>query len=210
VTIRIVLADDHPVVLAGLGELLRCERDFDVVASVGDGEAALAAVREHRPDVLTLDLRMPVKDGLGVLREIKDACLETRVVVLTALTSDEAVEAVCLGAHGMVLKDAATSQLVQCIREVSAGRPFLNQIVASRAIARLSQDHPGVAEALLLTRRELEVGRMASEGLSNKAIARHLSITEGTVKLHLHHVYEKLHLSGRMALASYLEKHRGD
>jgi len=207
VTIRIVLADDHPVVLAGLGALLRSEKDFDVVALAENGEAALAAVREHRPDVLILDLRMPIKDGLAVLREIKDARIATRVVVLTAISNGDAVEAVCLGAHGLVLKDATTSQLAQCIREVHAGRPFLDQSVASRAIARLSERQHFAEEQLVLTRRELEVARMAADGMPNKRIASRLAITEGTVKLHLHHVYEKLELSGRMALARYLERH---
>jgi len=211
VTIRLVLADDHPVVLAGLVEVLRAESDFEIVASATNGDEALTAVRAHRPDVLVLDLRMPVKDGLAVLRDIHAEHLQVRVVVLTALDNDEAVEAACLGAQGLLLKEATPSQLAKCIRAVHDGRPWLDQLIASRAVARLADERSGLnAPTAKLTPRELEVARLAAAGLPSKVIARKLSITEGTAKLHLHHVYEKLKLSGRFALAHFLQEQPRD
>ena len=204
-TIRIVLADDHPVVLAGLGELLQAEPDLHVIARVADGDAALGAVRVHRPDVLVLDLRMPVRDGLSVLRALREAGDATRVVVLTAVSGDDAVEAACLGAMGVVLKDAAPTQLIQCIRDVHAGRRWLDPSVATRAIARLAERGGVGATSGTLTPRELEIAKLAADGMPSKAIARRLGIAEGTVKLHLHNVYEKLAVSGRFALARALD-----
>ena len=204
-TIRLVIADDHPIVLAGLAAYLGAERDFEIAARVSNGDEALDAVRRLRPDVLVLDLRMPVKDGLVVLRALREEKLPTHVVVLTALNNDESVEAVRLGARGVLHKDAATSQLAQCIREVHAGRKWLDKGVAMRALDRFLEREDGVrSTAELLTRRELEVARMVAEGLPSKAIARKLAISESTAKLHLHHVYEKLKLNGRIALVRYM------
>jgi DNA-binding NarL/FixJ family response regulator len=211
VTIRLVIADDHPVVLAGLANYLAGEKDFEIAARVVNGDEALKAVRQLRPDVLVLDLRMPVKDGLSVLREIKQEHLPTNVVVLTALNNDESVEAVRLGARGLLLKDAAASQLVQCIREVHAGRKWLDKGVAMRALDHFIERGIGTsATEELLTRREFEVARMVADGLPSKAIARKLAITEGTAKLHLHHVYEKLKLNGRIALVRYMRSQQLD
>jgi len=211
VTIRLVVADDHPIVLAGLANCLAGEPDFQISAGAVDGGEALKAVRQLRPDVLVLDLRMPVKDGLSVLRELKEEKSPTPVVILTALNNDESIEAVRLGARGLLLKDAASSQLVQCIREVHAGRKWLDNGVAMRALDRFLEREAGArSTAELLTHRELEVARMVAEGLPSKSIARKLAISEGTTKLHLHHVYEKLHLNGRIALARYMRSQQLD
>jgi two-component system, NarL family, nitrate/nitrite response regulator NarL len=211
VTIRLVIADDHPVVLAGLANYLAGEKDFEVVARAVNGEEALKAVRQLRPDVLVLDLRMPVKDGLTVLREMDQYNLPTRSIVLTALNNDEAVEAVRLGARGLLLKDTVSTQLFECIREVYAGRKWLEKDVAMRALDQFIERGTGLRSTKeLLTRRELEVARMVVEGLPSKAIARKLSITEGTAKLHLHHVYEKLKINGRMALVRYMRSQQLD
>ena len=132
-------------------------------------------------------------------------------VILTALNNDESIEAVRLGARGLLLKDAASSQLVQCIREVHAGRKWLDNGVAMRALDRFLEREAGArSTAELLTHRELEVARMVAEGLPSKSIARKLAISEGTTKLHLHHVYEKLHLNGRIALARYMRSQQLD
>jgi len=205
-TVRLVVADDHPIILAGLVHLFANEPDFVIVASAKTGDEALVAVREFRPDVLVLDLRMPGKDGLDVLREIKHDALGIRVVVLTAENNGDAVEAVRLGARGIVLKDMAPRLLVHCIREVHAGRKWLEKSIAARTVdSLLKQD--GARRHLRadgLTRRQIEVARMVVEGLPSKAIAKKLAITDGTAKLHLHHVYEKLKVSGRMALVRYM------
>jgi len=204
--IRLVLADDHPVVLVGLKQLFALERDFQVLAGVSNGEEALKAVRELKPDILVLDLRMSGKDGLEVLREMQRGALATKTVVLTAFDNDDVVEAISLGAAGIVLKDMASRLLVQCVREVYAGGKWLERGVAARAVERMTRREAssrGMAETL--TPREIEVARMVADGLPNKAIASRLAINEGTAKLHLHHVYEKLKLDGRWALMRYMQ-----
>jgi len=206
--IRLVAADDHPIVLAGMAEYFSLEPDIEIVAQVRNGIEALDAVFRLQPDVLVLDLRMPRMDGLTVLREMNRHGTSTKVVVLTALDNDEVVEAVVLGARGVVMKDAAASDLVRCVREVAAGQKWLQNGVATRTVERLLERRAGHRTSTdLLTRREAEVACMVAQGLPSKAIARKLSITEGTAKLHLHHIYEKLGLNGRIALLQYIQQH---
>jgi DNA-binding NarL/FixJ family response regulator len=205
--ITLVLADDHPIVLEGLQQLLALEPDFEVLARCGDGEAALAAVRRHRPDILVLDLQMPVKNGLAVLRELRGEELPTRVVVLTAsLGADDVLEAVRLGAQGLVLKDMASHLLVQCIRAVVAGERWLERKTMSGALERLmAREDAATRAAGLLTARELAVVRLVAKGRRNKEIARELAITEGTVKIHLHNIYKKLGVDSRIALTLWAQ-----
>ena len=202
--LSIVIADDHPVVLAGLEQLLSLERDFAILGKCANGEEALRAVREHQPDVLVLDLQMPGKNGLAVLRELQaEARLATRVVVLTASLGDnDVLEAVRLGARGIVLKEMAPDLLVQCIRTVHAGGRWLERGAVTQALDRLMARENAAREAAkLLTARELEIVRLVARGGRNKAIGRELGITEGTVKIHLHNIYEKLGVESRMELA---------
>ena len=204
-TIRLVIADDHPIVLGGLIHIFANEPDFWVVGSAHTGDEAVNAVRQFRPDILVLDLRMPGKDGVAVLRELRREKAETRVVVLTAENSDEAIEAVRLGAAGIVLKDLAPHLLVHCIREVRAGRQWLEKSVATRVVNRLLADeHASRARTVRLTDRQMQIARMVVDGMSSKAIARKLAISEGTAKLHLHRIYEKLNIDGRIALVKYM------
>jgi DNA-binding NarL/FixJ family response regulator len=204
--IRLVLADDHPIVLQGLEQLFLFEADFAVVACVTNGAEALQAVRTHQPNILVLDLRMPVMDGLAVVREINRDALPTKVVVLTAIEGDDVLEAIELGVRGVVLKDMALQLLVRAVREVHAGGTWIERNAATNAVDRLLQRNAGIREiAATLTPREMEVARMIAQGVPNKMVAHRLRITEGTAKLHLHHVYEKLGLDGRMALARYLQ-----
>jgi DNA-binding NarL/FixJ family response regulator len=205
--IRLVLADDHPIILDGLEVLFRMEQDIQVVARCVNGEEALQAVRQHRPDILILDIRMPGKDGLAVLREMRDEDLSTQVVLLTvALEEDETLEALRLGVRGVVLKEMAPQMLVQCVRKVHAGEQWLERRSVGRALEKLLSREAGVREvAGVLTPREIEVVRMVAAGFRNKEIGDKLSISEGTVKIHLHHIYEKLHLTGRLELARYAQ-----
>jgi DNA-binding NarL/FixJ family response regulator len=203
-TIRLVLADDHPLILDGLAALFAAAGGFDVVARCRDGEEALAAVRQHRPDLLVLDLLMPRLDGLGVLRKLRDATNPPRVVVLTAaVDEDEVLEAIRLGVRGVVLKEMAPELLVRCVHRVHAGGEWLERASVARALEKMirrEETEKDAAEAL--TTRELEVVRLVAEGLRNKEIADRLSIGEGTVKIHLHRVYEKLGVDGRVPLAN--------
>jgi len=205
-SIRLILADDHPIVLDGLVQLFSMEKDFDVVAWVTTGEEALQAVRKLLPEILVLDLRMPGLDGFAVLRQMKREELPTRAVVLTALDNGQGFEALRLGARGIVLKDMAPRLLVQCVRAVHAGRQWVEKGVATHAADTLLKREAGIrVMAEVLTPREIEVAQMIASGRSSKVIANELAISEGTAKLHLHHVYEKLNLDGRVALVRYMQ-----
>jgi len=206
--IRLVLADDHPVVLSGLVSLFSQERDIEVVACASNGNEALKATRQFSPDILVLDLRMPVRNGVEVLDEMKRATLSTGVVVLTAIENEEVLAAIRLGARGVVLKDMAVRLLVECVRVVYSGGTWIEKSIASRALNRMLQHESGTGEmAKNLTRREIEVARMIADGLPNKHVATRLAITEGTAKLHLHNIYSKLNVSGRVGLVRYMQRH---
>jgi two-component system nitrate/nitrite response regulator NarL len=207
--IRIVLADDHVIVLDGLEQLFRLEPELEVVARSTTAEAAVKAVQEHRPDVLVLDLVMPGHDGMWVLRELSELNLPTRTVLLTAhVEENRLVEAIRLGVWGIVLKEMAPRMLMECVRKVHAGQKWLEQQSVTRAIERMQKRESEIDRLTrLLTPRELEIVRLASEGLRNKEIGERLSITEGTVKIHLHNIYEKLGVTGRSQLILYATKH---
>jgi DNA-binding NarL/FixJ family response regulator len=205
-TIRLVLADDHPIVLDGLEQLFLLEKDCEVVTRARNGDEALRAVRQFQPDVLVLDLRMPGMDGLAVLEEMRREALPTRVVILSAMNSDDLFEAIRLGARGVVLKDMAPRLLMQCVRTVHAGGKWLEKGVATSAVDKLLEREAGTkAVAETLTPRELQVARMIAKGVPSKTVASRLAITEGTAKLHLHHVYEKLKVEGRVGLMRFMQ-----
>lgn len=208
-TIRIVVADDHPFILDGLDQLFRAESDCEIVARSTDGEQALRAVQTFQPDVLVLDVRMPRLDGIELLRRMHDLQLPTKVVLLTASLDDaRLLEAFRLGASGLVLKESAPRLLVQSVRQVASGEQSWNGKAIAGALRLVLQREQAVAAAsAVLTARELEVTRMVASGLRNKEIASRLEITEGTVKFHLHGIYEKLQIDGRYALMSYARDH---
>ena len=191
-----------------LNDLLSSERDFTVLAQCANGDEALRAVREHRPDILVLDVRMPGKGGLAVMKVMKEEKLATRVVLLAAsLEDEEMLEASRLGVRGVVLKEMTPRLLVQCIRKVHAGEPWLERRTAARAFETLLRREAGAREiSKVLTAREIEVARLASMGLRNKAIGDRMSISEGTVKTHLHNIYEKVHVQSRAELVLYCKE----
>ncbi len=203
-TIRLVLADDHRIILEGLEQLFRREKDFEVIATATNGEDALTAVRAKRPDVLVLDINMPKGNGLWVLKNVHTEKLKTRVVLLTAtLDDDEVLEAMQFGVSGLVLKEAAAVNLVETVRRVQRGERALEPMLVSRALDRLSQREDAKKIVEVLSKRETEIVKMVAAGLRNKEIALKLSIGEGTVKTHLHTIYEKLGVHGRVELAMY-------
>jgi DNA-binding NarL/FixJ family response regulator len=206
--INLVIADDHPLILDALQNLFRLEKDFKVVARCLDGDEALKAVRRHKPDILVLDIQMPAKDGLVVLREMSKEKLPTRVVVLTATLGDEGLtEAIHLGVRGLVIKELAPKLLVQCIRKVHAGELWLEKRTVSSALEKLLQREAGKQEAAqVLTSREIEVVKQAATGLRNSEIAKRLFISEGTVKMHLHNIYQKLGVDTRLKLTRYAQE----
>ena len=201
-SIRVVLVDDHPIVLQGLQHLFARQPDIEVAAcgaSVSDG---LAAARSARPDVLVLDLRMPDGGGLAVLDALERERSTIRTVVLTAAISDEEVaHALKKGAMGLVLKESSPEQLVECVRRVHAGERWLDPDAIARVLEPAAATaSPAAERATTLTGREREVVRMIAAGLRNRDIGERLSISENTVKVHLHNIYEKLGVEGRMEL----------
>ena len=203
--IRIVLADDHRIVLEGLSQLLSLESDFDVLLRCTEGVEALAAVERARPDVLVADVKMPGLTGLEILRRLHEQGSTTRVVLLTAhMTDAQVVEAVRLNVAGIILKESASRTLVQCVRTVAQGGRWLDQQTVHGALESMLRREAGIAKASkTLTKRELEIVRMVATGLRNKQIGEKLTISEGTVKMHLHSIYEKLGISGRVELTNY-------
>jgi DNA-binding NarL/FixJ family response regulator len=200
--IRLVLVDDHPIVLDGLESLFRLESDIRVVARCVNAEEALTAVSRHRPDVLLLDLRLPRKDGLAVLRELQQKKLSVKVVLLAAvLEEEEVLEAFRLGVRGMVLKEQAPQMVVRCVRRVHAGDQWVEKQACTRALhALLDREAGESAAASILTPREIQMVRMVAGGLRNKEMSQRLAISEGTVKIHLHHIYQKLKVENRVQL----------
>jgi DNA-binding NarL/FixJ family response regulator len=206
-SIRLVIADDHPLILDGLENLFRLESDVEVLARCRTGEETLQAVRQHQPDLLILDIRMPQKDGLAILQEMCEEKLPTRVVILTAeLDEKEALRLLRLGVKGIVLKEMAPQMLVQCVRKVHAGGQWLERLSTGHVLDKLLRREAGARElAGILTPRELEVARLITGGLPNKTIAQNLHVSEGTIKVHLHNIYDKLHLDSRLALLRYAQ-----
>lgn len=204
----LVLADDHPIILEGLEQLFRRDKDFQILATCASGREAINAVREHRPNVVVLDVRMPEGDGLSVLKQIHDEHLPTRVVLLTAsMDDDEVVQAMEHGLWGLVLKEAAAVSLVDCVRKVVRGERALDQSLIVRALDRMLERQNGMRHAAeVLSRREAEIVKMVASGMRNKEIANKLFIGEGTVKTHLHAIYKKLGVHGRVELTLYAQE----
>lgn len=206
-TIRLVLADDHPIVLSGLEHLFAAEADCEVMASCSNGKEVLEAVRRHEPDVVILDSRMPATNTLEVIRALTRDRSAPRVVLHAENSEEELIrEAVRLGIRGVFLKEMAPGMLVQCVRRVYGGEYWLEWRSASQVLEELLKQEQGARDlARLLTPREQEMLHLLCGGLRNKQIAKSVSISESTVKVHLRHIYEKLHVNGRLALLRYAE-----
>lgn len=208
--IDLVLVDDHPLVLNGLRYLFSADPDLHVLSCCADGEAALEAVALHQPDILLLDLKMPKMDGLQVLRELHNRNPRPKVVVLTAaLVEDEVLEAIQLGVRGVVLKTMPPELLIQCIKKVYAGGEWLEKNSVARALEKLLKRESDMQNLRKLpdplTPRELDLIRLVATGHSNKKIAEQRHISEGTVKVHLHNIFDKLQIKSRVALTLYAQ-----
>ena len=194
-TIRIVIADDHPVFRAGLQGLLSGQEDFQVVGEAANGREAVNMVRLASPDVLLVDLQMPELDGVHAIREIRNVAPKTRILVLTTYDSDgDILRAVEAGATGYLLKDTPREELFKAIRATARGDSVLSPTVASKLVgrARAPVDRS-------LSAREIEVLRLVARGTSNKIIGKELRISEATVKTHLLHIFAKLSVDDRTA-----------
>jgi len=197
VTVRVLLADDHPVVRAGLHGMLSAEEDLEVVAEAGSGDEAVVLAERHRPDVVLMDLRMPGVDGATATARIAAALPEVKVLVLTTYDTDaDIVRAVEAGAAGYLLKDTPRDQLAEAVRAAARGETVLAPPVAAKLMTRMRAPAP---EAATLTARETEVLALVAQGRTNADIGRELHISEATVKTHLIRIFAKLEVDDRTA-----------
>jgi len=210
--IRVLIADDHPVVRVGLRNMLLPDQAFQVVAEARDGVEALSMVKHLQPEILLLDLAMPNMPGMEALRELTTHETPTRTIVLTGkIEKQEILEALQLGARGVLLKDAAAEHLAACIRAVVQGeywldgRPVQNLVQVLRELT--AQTAPPPRKTYGLTARELEVVALITEGYTNKDIASTFGISEETVKRHLTNIFNKLGVGNRLELALFALNH---
>lgn len=211
-SIRILIADDHPIVRDGLKKLLGLEGDLEVVGEAGDGREVLERVQELEPDVVLLDIRMPGLDGLGAMQTLQHCNKKTRVIVLTASEDkNEFVQAMKLGCSGIVLKQTAPDLIVKSIRKVHAGEIWLDSLTTAAVMRQFASPSEHVSngqsgkarERSPLSQREREIVTLVAQGYKNKEMAEKMFISEQTVKNHLHNIFDKLGVSDRLELALY-------
>lgn len=199
--IRIIIVDDHPVVLAGLTSMLGTQAGMEVAGSASGGEEALQMLQRTPADLLLLDLRMPGMSGIDTLHALKRAKISIRVIILTSFETDEDIyRAVQAGAQGYLLKDAPQADMIDAIRAVHAGKRYFPRHIAARLAERMMRTN--------LTARELEVLNMLARGLTNKQIGHALEISDNTVRNHVNSIIEKLEVSDRTEAAT-TAIHRG-
>jgi DNA-binding NarL/FixJ family response regulator len=201
--IRVILADDHPAVRAGIRQFIERDPTIQVLAEAGDGAQALELIRLHRPDVVMLDLQMPNVSGLELIGQVRAEYPDTAVVVLTAYDDAPYIfAALRAGAKGYLLKTSGPDELARAIRCVHDGGSALDPCVANRVVESLGKPSaPVVPDPERLSARELEVLRLAAQGLTNRAIGYELKISERTVHSHLINIFEKLDVSTRTEAA---------
>ena len=210
--IRIVLADDHPIVRDGLRKLLTLEEDIKVVGEASDGREVVQVVQETNPDILILDLRMPYMDGLATLQALQQIERKVKVIVLTASEDkNEFVQAMKLGCSGIVLKQTAPELIVKSIRKVYGGEIWLDSHTTAAVMRQFAAPGdviggagPGKGrERSPLSQREREIVGLVAQGYKNREMAEKMFISEQTVKNHLHNIFDKLGVSDRLELALY-------
>jgi two-component system, NarL family, nitrate/nitrite response regulator NarL len=198
---RVLVADDHPLMLSGLEAVLRGTA-YEIAAKAGNGTEALEAAVSAAPDIFVLDIKMPGRSGLDVLRILRDTGDTRPVVLLTADIADQAlVEAIRLGVNGIIMKEGAETQLLACLDRVQAGGRWIEGPVLQRALDLAIGGGKPKGPLARLTNRERAIARLVGEGLRNREIGEELGLTEGTVKVCLHRIYEKLDISNRTELA---------
>lgn len=188
--IRLLLAEDHEIVRDGVCAIVNLQPDLTVVAQAENGKQAVELYREHQPDVVLMDLRMPVIEGVEAIAQIIAEFSQAKIIILTTYHTDEDIyRGLQAGAKGYILKDATSKELINAIRTVHSGKKYIPQSVALKLAQRITASE--------LTNREMEVLRLLTSGKSNQQIASVLNITEGTVKFHVNNILSKLEVSDR-------------
>jgi two-component system nitrate/nitrite response regulator NarL len=208
--VSLVIADDHPVVLQGLIALLGGHEGFKLIANCSDGAECIKAIRKFLPELALVDMNMPAFNGLQVLKAATAERLPTRIVFLAASPNDrEILAAVAGGAFGIMLKESAPDALINCLQAVAAGHRWMPAELVDGALERTRKAHTQYASVDgALTQREREVMLLVADGLSNKDVGRRLNVSEGTVKVHLHSIYQKVAVTNRTALAKFAGLYR--
>jgi NarL family two-component system response regulator LiaR len=204
VMIRVLVVDDHTIVRKGTRALLAEVEDIEVVGEAADGREAVAQAESLRPDVVLMDLVMPVMDGIEATRQISSSQPETRILALTSFAADDKVfPAIKAGAFGYLLKQAHPQELVAAIRSVYHGEPSMHPSIARKVLLEVRRPSEKMPTPDPLTEREIEVLHLVAQGLSNREIANRLSIAEVTVRTHVSNILSKLHLANRVQAALY-------
>jgi NarL family two-component system response regulator LiaR len=202
--IRVFVVDDHPIVRRGIKDLLSTEPNIEVIGEAANGKEAIAGVKVSQPDVVLMDLVMPVLDGIEAIRQIKNAQLKTRILVLTSFATDDMVfPAIKAGALGYLIKDTGPGDLVQAIHKVHNNEPTLHPSIAQKLLAEISGPKRKPPSKDPLTDREVEILQLIARGLSNQDIAKKLVISVATVYTHVSNILSKLHLASRTQAAIY-------
>jgi two-component system, NarL family, nitrate/nitrite response regulator NarL len=198
---RVLIADDHPLMLSGIEGMLRGTA-YEVVAKVTDGAAALEALVSTRPDILVLDVKMRERGGVDVLRALRTRGDSRPVILLTAyLDDDTLIEAIDLDVDGIIMKEGAETLILTCLEQVRAGKKWIEQHILQRALVLSRSGGKDKGPLAPLTARERTIAQLVSQGLRNREIGNALGLTEGTVKVGLHRIYEKLGIGSRVELA---------
>jgi DNA-binding NarL/FixJ family response regulator len=212
--VRIIIADDHPIVRHGLKEMIETDASLMVVGEASDGQRAIEAIEQLRPDVAVLDIDMPEMDGLSVAREIQKRKLEVEIVFLTIHREEELFQAALdLGVKGYVLKDSAINDIVASIKSAASGQPFISPQLSGFLLSRraradaLAREKPGIES---LTPMERRIFKLIAEDKTSKEIARQLFISHRTVETHRTNISRKLDLKGSLALVKFAVTHKSE
>jgi len=205
-SIRVAIADDHPVVLEGLASILARTPDVEILSRDLDGHAALEAIREKAPHVAVLDAVMPGRSGIEILEFVREQGLPTRVVLLAGeLGSEDLTESIRLGVDGILMKDEASTVLLDCVKAVAAGGRWVSVQLVERALNIAANGNSSDGG---LTPRESEIAEGVASGLQNKEIAEKLGIADGTVRIHVHNIFKKLGIQNRVELANRIHERK--